>query len=444
MRKWILRFESEIPRVLAEDTFLSDDLLRQLMDAGEVDLLVGISSHDDAKATRHALHAIERSFQQDFSRQRAVIINACANDKESDADAAAQLRMSAEQNPPFPRLPTLRTIHRVNVDPLALPSAGMTLHTILAAADLLRARACVVLSPASADLTPERIVKLLAPVYRDKFDFVAPLYTRHKFQGLLARNLLYPMSRAVFGCGIRELYSDEWGFSGRLADVCLAQDVWREEAIQARPEAWMAISAIASDFRCCQSFLGQKAQSATASGADIVEVFRQTVGNLFWCMELRQSAWLDCDKSNTVQTYGQDPGLTSGPTDLNRHGIFEMFQSGVREFEPMLGAILDPETHAAIKNIVSFEESNFRFEPELWVRTLYDFAASYHHSVINRNHLVQALAPLYRGMTFSFLVEHADSSPAEIEAGTERLCVEFERQRSYLREKWKAGIEVNS
>jgi hypothetical protein len=145
-----------------------------------------------------------------------------------------------------------------------------------------------------------------------------------------------------------------------------------------------------------------------------------------------------------AQTSGPDHELISEPTDLNRHRIFELFQSGVTELEPMLSSILDPETHAQIKSTLALEESKFRFGPELWVRTLYDFAASYHHAVINRDHLVQALAPLYRGMTFSFLVEHADSSPAEIEEGTERLCVEFERQRPYLREKWKAGIEVNS
>ncbi len=42
---------------LAEDTFLSDDLLRQLMDVGEVDLLVGISSHGNASTTSRTLFA---------------------------------------------------------------------------------------------------------------------------------------------------------------------------------------------------------------------------------------------------------------------------------------------------------------------------------------------------------------------------------------------------
>jgi hypothetical protein len=31
-----------------------------------------------------------------------------------------------------------------------------------------------------------------------------------------------------------------------------------------------------------------------------------------------------------------------------------------------------------------------------------------------------------------------------MEAASERLCLEFERQKPYLREKWKARIEVKS
>jgi hypothetical protein len=47
-------------------------------------------------------------------------------------------------------------------------------------------------------------------------------------------------------------------------------------------------------------------------------------------------------------------------------------------------------------------------------------------------------------MTFSFLVEHSESSPAEMEVASEALCVEFERQKPYLTEKWKAKVEVKS
>jgi hypothetical protein len=429
---------------LVEDAFLADDLLRQLMGVGEVDLLVGMSSHHAANTVSHALEAIEESFQRNFVRQRVVIVNVIGGDKDENGVEAKGRGNLAEKGVRLPGIISLRTSHRVTANFSGPPSPGVALRTILAAADLLRARACAVVSPAASNLTPDSIANLLRPVYREKFDFVAPLYTRNKYQGLLARNLLYPMSRALFGCDIRELFSDEWGFSGRLAALCLNQDVWHEEAIRARPEAWMAISAISSDFRCCQAFLGQKSQAIKGPGTDIVEVLRQTVGTLFWCLETQQSLWLDCERSQPVPTFGPAHELTSEPTDLDRPRIFEMFRSGVTELQPILSSILDPETHSEIRSMVSIEEEKFRFKSDIWVRTLYDFAASYHHAVINRDHLVQALAPLYRGMTYSFLVEHADSSPAEMEAASEMLCVEFELQKPYLMERWKAKVEVKS
>jgi hypothetical protein len=429
---------------LPEDFSLADDLLRQLMSVGEVDLLVGLSAQTPGSTIGHAVEAIEQSVRQYFVRDRVVIVNVSDGVKGEAGASEADNGNQAAKSVRSPGITSLRTIHRVSADFSNPPSAGIALRTILSAADLLRARACAVVSPATFNITPESIANLLQPIYREKFDFAAPLYTRHKFQGLLARNLLYPMSRAVFGWGIRELYSDEWGFSGRLATFCLNQNVWNEEAIHARPEAWMAISAMSSDYRCCQAFLGEKSQAAKGAGTDIVEALRQTVGTLFWCLETQPGLWLEIDKPREVPTFGPAHDLTLEPSELDRHRIFEMFRSGVTELEPVLHSILAPETHAEIKNMVSLEEGKFRYRTDVWVRTLYDFAASYHHAVIHRNHLIQALAPLYRGMTHSFLVEHADSSPAEMEAANEMLCNEFELQKPYLRERWKTKVEVKS
>ena len=427
---------------MSEETFLPDDLLRQLMSVGEVDLLVGISAATTVSAVRPVLQAIEQAFQQQFVRQRVVIVlmddgTNNENGLLTDPDNPLENRVR------FHGLTSLRTIHRVKAGFTTPPEPGVALRTILACADLLHARACAVVSPFTSNLTPEWIAKLLEPSYREKFDFVAPLYRRHKYQGLLIRNLLYPMSRAVFGCGIREIFPSEWAFSGRVVAYCLEQDVWHEEPIRARPEAWMAITANVTNFRCCQVFLGDKLPPAGPS-LDIVTVLRETVGTLFWCLEKSQALWINGENAQPVPTFGPAQQLTSEPTDMDRHRIFEMFRSGVSDLAPILSSILNPETHSEIKSMLSIEEGKFRFRPDLWVRTLYDFAAAYHHAVINRDHVIQALAPLYRGMTHSFLVEHADSSPAEIEAADEMLCSEFELQKTYLRERWNAKVEVKS
>jgi hypothetical protein len=333
---------------------------------------------------------------------------------------------------------SLRTVHRVTTQYGRAPSQGMALRTVLAAADLLRAKSCAIVSPATTNLDPSWIANLLRPAYRQDFAFVAPVYARSRFQGLLARNLLYPMSRAVFGLRIRELYADEWGFSERLATQCLGQNIWNHEAIRARPEAWMAVSAICSGMKCCQSFLGPKAPPPPGSGPDIVEAIRQTVGNLFWCFETFQEHWLDRTGSEAVPTFGPEHDLTPEDKPSSQEKAFDLFRTGVKGLDSVLSSILTPETHEQLREIAGHEPEKFHFSSGLWVRTLYEFAAAYHRTVIARDHILQALVPLYRGHLYSFLLEHGESSSDEIEADSETLCLEFERQKPYLIERWKA------
>jgi hypothetical protein len=422
---------------LAEETFLEDGFLRQLMSVGEVDLLVGIPSYNNAATMGQTIATIEESFQQNFVRDRVCILN--VDGGSSDDTRNVLLQKNERKNGGHRGLTTLRTVHRVSWAYGSAPSSGVALRTILAAADLLRAKSCAVVSPTTTNLTAAWVANLLRPIYRERFDFLAPLYARNKFQGLLARNLLYPMSRAVFGYRIRELYADEWGFSGRLATQCLDEDVWHEEAVRTRPEAWMAVTAISTELNCCQYFLGQKAAPASGAGPDIVEAIRQAVGSLFWCLEKYESRWLNRTGSQAVPTFGPDHELSEESPPANPEKIFEMFHSGVNELEPLLASILASETHAQVKAIALLDAERFRFANELWVRTLYDFAASYHHAVLNRDHLVQSVVPLYRGMLYSFLVQHANSSADEMEADTEELGLEFERQKPYLVERWKSA-----
>jgi glucosylglycerate synthase len=421
---------------LTDDTFLTDDLLRQLMSVGEVDLLVGIYSHNNAKTIGLTVATIEDSFRRYYSRDRVVIVDVDGG----STDATSEIVLNTEaQRIPNPRgLSSLRTEHRVVTRDSNAPPEGAAVRVLLAAADLLRAKACAIVSPLTSNLTDLWVKTLVQPAYRENFDFIAPLYSRHKYDGLLARNLLYPISRAIFGRGIRELHPSEFGFSGRLASHCLNQDVWQQEAIRTAPQIWMALTATSSEFRCCQSFLGPKVHSLTSSGEDIVATVRQTVGTLFWCLESRQTYWIEGTQSEPVQAFGPDHELTSEAVHINRKRIFELFQSGIADLSPILKSILADDTYREIQGVAIQSDQKFRLENELWSRIICDFAASYHNDVLNRDHLIQALVPLYRGRIYSFLVEHHDSSQVEIEADTENLCLELERQKPYLIERWKA------
>jgi hypothetical protein len=417
---------------LADETLLSEDLLRQLMSVGEADLLVAVPTYNNEATIGQTLQAIEDSYQQNFVRDRVAILNVDGG----SADQTQQIvqNLNGKKSSLRRGITSLRTVHRVTAEYGRTPSQGAALKIVFAAADLLRVKACAVVSPGTTSLDPAWVANLLRPAYKQDFAFVAPLYSRTKFQGLLARNLLYPMSRAVFGVRIREMYTDEWGFSGRLASECASEQM--DEAVRARPEAWMAVNAICNGMKCSQSYLGPR--TALPGGPDIVETIRQTVGNLFYCCDAFQDHWLDRTGTESVQTFGSDHELTPEDAPPRQDKSFELFRSGVQALDSVLKSILAKETLAKLKEITTKDIDQFDFPSELWVRVLYDFAAAYHRTTIARDHILQALVPLYRGQLFSFLADHAQSTPEEMEADTETLCLEFERQKPYLIERWKA------
>ena len=54
---------------MAEETLLSDDFLRQLMGVGEVDLMVGIPTHNNAQTIGATVAVVEESFRQNFTER---------------------------------------------------------------------------------------------------------------------------------------------------------------------------------------------------------------------------------------------------------------------------------------------------------------------------------------------------------------------------------------
>jgi hypothetical protein len=420
---------------LAEESFLTDDFLRQLINVGEVDILVGLPTHNNAKTIGSIVRTIQSGILRGFPRERAVIINADGGSRDGTPELVTGV--SIDDLRPAPNLYALRTLHSISTKYASSPASGVALRTILTAAELLRAKACVVMSPESANIEPEWLSKLLRPIYDDGFDLVTPTYRRHKFEGLLITNLLYPMTRALYGLRIREAYSPEFGFSGRLGSQFLGQNVWNDGTGGAGVELRFTLAAIAGRYRICQSFLGEK-EHIERRAADLVPALRQTVGALFSALEQDLPVWSAVTGSQPAPTIGADQEVLLEPVRINRKRLREMFSNGVAELESVFQSILSPATLAELQRTAHLGEEEFHYPPELWVRTVYEFAASYQKSVISRDHIIQALAPLFRGRVFTFLMENRNVSADVVENNIEGLCLEFERLKPYLLQMWES------
>src|ERR1051325_6073726 len=60
---------------LTEESFLTDDCVRQLMGVGEIDILIGLPTHNNAKTIASSVAAIQDGILRWFPRERAAILN---------------------------------------------------------------------------------------------------------------------------------------------------------------------------------------------------------------------------------------------------------------------------------------------------------------------------------------------------------------------------------
>ncbi|HEX8816044.1 MAG TPA: glycosyltransferase [Terriglobales bacterium] len=419
-----------------EEKLLNDDFLRQLINVGEVDILVGLPTHNNCKTIAPIVRAIQTGALKFFPRERVAIINADGGSQDGTPDLVAGAAIDDLRNES--KVYALRTLHCVSTQYARAPEPGTALRTILAAADLLRARACVVISPDATTMEPEWMQRLARPVYAESFDLVSPIYQRPKFEGALMRNLLYPMTRAIYGYRVYEPYASEFAISGRLATDFLNKEFWNDEWGRTGAEMFLTTTALTGQYRVSQAFLGMKAPT-TRNAGDVVAAMRRTVGALFSSLDENFAIWSAVSGSQPVPTIGAPSEAAAEPVRISRKRLRDMFATGVSELQPVFSSILAPSTLSDLDRIATLELQDFNYPAELWAKTVFEFAAAYHNSVINRDHIIQAMVPLYRGRSLTFFQESRNGNGNDIEANVEALCGEFERLKTYLLERWSDG-----
>ncbi|HEY7515070.1 MAG TPA: glycosyltransferase, partial [Vicinamibacteria bacterium] len=235
---------------------LSPEVEARLGEIGSVDLLVGIPSFNSAHTIGHVVEAAAAGLAKHFPGRRSVIVNSDGGSKDGTQDAVRTAHFSSPEallvsHPVAPIQKIVTPYH-------GIPGKGSAFRTIFAIATRLKARACAVVDADLRSVTPGWFELLLGPVLDHGFDFVSPLYLRHKYDGTITNSIVYPLTRALYGKDVRQPIGGDFGFSGRLAEHYQSKPVWETDVARFGIDIWMTTTALAEGFRTCQAFLGAK------------------------------------------------------------------------------------------------------------------------------------------------------------------------------------------
>jgi glycosyltransferase involved in cell wall biosynthesis len=314
---------------------------------------------------------------------------------------------------------------------------GSAFRSIFEAAKRLEVKACMVVDSDLRSISPDWVGFLLDPVMKKKFEYVSPVYTRYKYDGTITNNIVYNLTRALYGLRIRQPIGGDFAFAGKLAAHYIEQDVWETDVARYGIDIWMTTHAIANKFKICQSNLGVKIHDAKDPAEALGPMFRQVVYTLFVLMEANEEQWKNVRGSKAVPLFGLDKFLEPEPIKVNQGRLVDEYKAGFRQFRGLYEDIFCEDCFAALKKCSQMSKTKFHMPTETWAQVLYETAATFHSWIHNRSQLVNLVTPLYLGRVASFINQTKDMSSHEAEEVVERQAVIFEETKDYLIRVWE-------
>jgi len=409
----------------------------RLKEIGGADIVVGIPSYNNAATIGRVIKAAELGLAKYFPHYKSVIFISEGGDAGETEKAVEALNDKHYFETAFIARPQFDT--EIIVAKYLGPSGkGTAVRAILEAAEILNAKAGCMLDSDLRSIFPEWIELLIAPVVIKGFGFVAPYYSRHKYDGTITNMIACPLTWALYGRRVRQPIGGDFGFSRELIKSLLSKEVWGTDIARFGIDIWMTTVAICENQKICQSFLGAKIHDDKDPGKDLSPMFTQVVGTIFSLMDIYHETWLHVKGSRPTAIFGFESEFAPKPLKVDVENLISRFKEGVSRYMPVWEKVLEAENCRKICEVARMDSAHFELPVDLWIKSLYDFAVGYNKRTdgLTPGQVIEALVPVYYAVTASFVRRTQNLDSRQAEEVINQQCSAFETLKPYLINRW--------
>ncbi len=409
----------------------------QLKKIGAADIVIGIPSYNNANSISRVIKAAELGLAKYFPHSKGVIFISEGGNLEETENAVEALGDKHYFETAFISRPEFDA--DILVTKYLGPSGkGTAVKAILEAAEILNVKAGCMLDSDLRSIFPEWIELLIAPVIIKGFGFVAPYYSRHKYDGTITNMIAYPLTWSLYGRRVRQPIGGDFGFSRELIKSLLSKEVWGTDIARFGIDIWMTTVAICENLKICQSFLGAKIHDDKDPGKDLSPMFTQVVGTIFSLMDIYQEKWLQVKGSRPTAIFGFESEFAPKPLKVDIENLIDKFKGNVSGYMPVWEKVLEAENCQKICEVAKMDSSHFELPVDLWIKSLYDFALAYNKCTdgLSSGEVIEALVPIYYAMTASFVSKTQNLDSHQAEEVINQQCSAFETLKPYLINRW--------
>ena len=377
----------------------------------EADVVVGLASFNEEDSISYPTLQASLGLMKYFKNKKCVIIN-CDNNSPDDTKSAF---LATETEVPKIYITT----------PPDLQGKGYNFENLFRKVCDLGAKKLICLDADLLSITPEWIQYFGEPLNKG-YDYVTPIYARHKYDGTITNNICYPMVYGLFGRNVRQPIGGDFALSGRLVKHLLLQP-WHRTTEEYGIDIFLSMNAILGGFKVCQTGLGSKVHKPSAP--KLGPMFLQVVKTAFLLVLNNMDEWKNIKKVQRTRKFGKKQLGRAQKLTVDREALKKKVIGGFKEHKKDIKRFLSIESYEKIEKV--FENNTYEINDDMWVKIVYDMLANYRET-LSRTEIVEALRPLYFARTLTFMNETWDMPTAEAEKVIIKQAEKFYENRDYL------------
>lgn len=387
------------------------------------DILVGIPCYNNEETIAHVIQMVSHGLFHHYKDLRSVIMIADGGSTDDTRDVAKEFQIKPWQE-------KIVSIYR------GPAGKGSAFRSVFETAKRLKVKVCMVVDSDLRSITSDWVKYLLEPILEKDYQFVCPVYSRYKYDGTITNNIVYNLTRALYGLRIRQPIGGDFAFVGELAAYYIEQDVWETDVARYGIDVWMTTNAITNNLKICQSNLGVKIHDAKDPAESLGPMFRQVVHTLFILMEEHEAEWKSVKGSRTVPLFGPQKSIEPEPIQVDLGRLVAEYKAGFRQFKGLYRDIFSEDCFEELKRCAAKAKTKFAMPTKIWVKVLYETAATFHRWIHNRPQLINLVTPLYLGRVASFINRTRKMTSSQAEKVVEEHAQVFEDYKDYLVQVW--------
>ncbi|MEA2067160.1 MAG: glycosyltransferase [Thermotogota bacterium] len=398
---------------------LPDNVYRKLSDHKKPEIIVGISSYNNASTISYVAETAAKGITE-FSHGSGLIVDSDGGSRDKTID-------------------TFLSASTENVDKLAFKYDGVSgkgnaMRAIMEISKLLRTPVTIFLDADLRSVKPWWIERLSKPILRGATSYITPYYVRHKYDGTITNNLCYPLTTALYGIDIRQPIGGDFGVGLDLVDIYLSKpsEIWKSDISRFGIDIWMTITAVnESDKPPMQAALGAKIHDAKDPGKQLGPMFEQVVGTLFRLSEEYFHNWREIKGMRKAILYGEIPEVTPEPLNVDLDNMKNNTRMQLKKNQELAERLLTKDKQYIIDEVTDSGTLNI----EDWVDLVYSLMIKY-RKVRERTNVISLLLPLYFARVADFVEKTKELSSKEAEKYVKEAVECFMGKKPDLIKRW--------